>query len=125
MQDFGLLHRNYYPSLLCYLFQNSGEKKLKDCMKQVETTNNSTTMSGREQLQQRYTESEALLKQVLQALQLVQQQSSLADELSKSCDEVSDWITESKAKVVECRKPWNNETELEGSVADLEVRFDV
>ena len=94
-------------------------------MKQVEITNNSTTMSGREQLQQRYTESEALLKQVLQALQLVQQQSSLADELSKSCDEVSDWITESKAKVVECRKPWNNETELEGAVADLEVRFDV
>lgn len=90
-------------------------------MQQVETTCNSTTMSGREQLQHRLNESEALLKQVLQALQLVQQQSSLADDLNKSCNGVSDWMAESRAKVVECRKPWNDETELESSVADLEV----
>lgn len=92
-------------------------------MKQVEITCNSTTIAGREELQRRFTECEALLKRVLDALQLVQQQSSVADELAKSCTGVSEWITETKVRVQECQRPWNDEPELEGIVADLEVSF--
>ena len=98
---------------------------LKDCSSQVEVTANSSTIGGREDLQQRLTTCEHSLKDLLDALQLVQQKTSLTDDLSHLSDEVAEWITQSKARLVDCATPCNTETEIDSKLAELEVRTSI
>ena len=94
---------------------------LKDCHAQVEVTSNTSTIGGRENLQQRLTTCDQSVKEILDGLQLVQQKTSLTDELSHLSTEVSDWLAQSKLRLAECSAPWNTEADIEAKVSELEV----
>lgn len=90
-------------------------------MSQVEVTSNSTSLVGRDNLQEKLKSCEKSLKGLSDALLLIQHKSSLADDMEQFCNEVSNWLQEAEQMLKKCETPWNSESELETKLSDLEV----